>query len=344
MLSCLTDYIGVEGCSGTVPKSGRYINELPGINLELISSLADDDQQTFNGVWDDIQSRAIRRFAKDARAILAKRYMLSTININQSITQVIDTSTTVSASAQLRGLILETRDKNSDFSCSNLQRFYIQSVRFYATDQQDIVVSIFDLDTGTRLSQTTLASASVTANAWNTVDILDSFEATRIFIGVDCTNFDTVYLNITDNRSAAWYGSCYLDINGAYSSVSSSVSSVTEGINGYGVSPIFSLECSFDRLICNNLRIFEQAFMLCLGIELLEERIFGLRLSEFTQFDMETARENRKLFMVQYQGGAIDDVYQKGELSQAVEGINLSTSDICLECNDHVNYLMNVGV
>lgn len=337
MLDCLTDYIGVNGCSSTVPDSGRYINEMPGINLELISGLADDDQQDFNGVWDDVQTRAIRKFSRDVRAEMAKKYKLKSLTLNQDITKLIDTSSTTTASAQYRGIVLETRGEGDDFACSNLQRYDIQYVRFYATSQNDITVNIYDLDSGDLLSTTTLASASVTANAWNTVKILDSFEATRIFIAVDCTNFDTVEHNITDNRSAAWWNACYLDINGATASTGTPTT-ITEGVDAHGISPVFSLGCSFDKFICDNLKMFETAFMYCLAIELMDERIFSERLSRFTQFGANKAKENRQLFSIQYRGGMIDDIKEDGELAQVVAGINLNPQDICLECNDFVNY------
>ncbi len=347
MVDCLKDYIGVEGCSGTTPASGLYINQLPGISLKMISSLANDDQQTFSGVWDDVQERAVRRFARDFRSQMSKRYKIKSMNQTVQTPRIIDTSTTTSASAQYRGMVIELSGDGDNYGCSNMQRIYLQSVRFYATSQNDIVVDVFNLDTGERLSTTTLASASVTANAWNTVNLYEYYDdADRIYVAVNCTNFDTVDHDIGDLRSGMWVESCYLDINGATSTYQSTVTDtdLTQGTKAFGVAPIFTVECSFDRLICRNLKIVETAWWYCLGIELMDERIFSDRLNEYTLFDRDTAMDNRKLFMIQYQGGLIDDVQQRGELELLVDGINLNTNDICIECNAPSNFVSGVSV
>jgi hypothetical protein len=62
-MDCLKDYIGIKGCGAPAPPevpnplpegasatdyfSGLYINELPGVNLEVIEKIADEEQENY---------------------------------------------------------------------------------------------------------------------------------------------------------------------------------------------------------------------------------------------------------------------------------------------------------
>lgn len=72
---CLYDYIGLRGlCVDVEPASGSYLNQLAGITLTSMDKVADREQQTFVGVWNDVQTRGIRRFRKDFFAAFMDKY------------------------------------------------------------------------------------------------------------------------------------------------------------------------------------------------------------------------------------------------------------------------------
>lgn len=79
MLTCLIDYIGFIHCGAydPVPDSGQYINSLPGITLENIDSLADREQRTYQGVWDDVQKEASNRFYTDVISEVSKCFSIN---------------------------------------------------------------------------------------------------------------------------------------------------------------------------------------------------------------------------------------------------------------------------
>lgn len=78
-LSCYIDYIGLTICSGgQAPASGLYINSLPGIHLESIEKIANQEQVSYLGVWADVQTSAIGQFKIDVFAELKKCYSLNT--------------------------------------------------------------------------------------------------------------------------------------------------------------------------------------------------------------------------------------------------------------------------
>lgn len=79
MLECFTDYIGLSYCGGAYeqPESGVYLNTLPGITIESIQSIAQEEQGTYLHVWADVQSSARVQLKRDAISELTKCFSLN---------------------------------------------------------------------------------------------------------------------------------------------------------------------------------------------------------------------------------------------------------------------------
>jgi hypothetical protein len=75
-MNCLKDYIGIKVCGTETSGSGIFINSLPGISLESIDNIADSEQITYKGVWEDVQTEAYSRFYVDYINELTKCYSL----------------------------------------------------------------------------------------------------------------------------------------------------------------------------------------------------------------------------------------------------------------------------
>lgn len=75
-MDCLLDYIGIKICGTETSASGLFINSLPGISLESIDKIADSEQITYRGVWNDVQTEAAARFYVDVVNELTKCYSL----------------------------------------------------------------------------------------------------------------------------------------------------------------------------------------------------------------------------------------------------------------------------
>jgi len=73
-MNCLIDYIGLVGCNEVTPDSGLYVNQLPGISIELMDNIATADQTTYKQIWKDAQELAWRYFTKAFFAELLKCY------------------------------------------------------------------------------------------------------------------------------------------------------------------------------------------------------------------------------------------------------------------------------
>ncbi len=69
-MNCLTDYIGLKGCSNAEPLSGLFINDYPGMSSELLDKVATPDQVSYVGMWESVQKVAYQRIRRDIQAAL----------------------------------------------------------------------------------------------------------------------------------------------------------------------------------------------------------------------------------------------------------------------------------
>lgn len=77
-MTCFQDYIGLSLCAGAYesPASGIYINSLPGLSMESLDKIADQEQVNYLGVWEDVQANALPEFRIDIMAEIRKCYEL----------------------------------------------------------------------------------------------------------------------------------------------------------------------------------------------------------------------------------------------------------------------------
>jgi hypothetical protein len=78
-MDCFIDYIGLSACAGAyeAPASGIYVNSLPGLSLESIDKVANQEQLNYLGVWNDAQTNAVQQFKVDVMAEIQKCYQLN---------------------------------------------------------------------------------------------------------------------------------------------------------------------------------------------------------------------------------------------------------------------------
>jgi hypothetical protein len=77
IIECFTGFIGILGCNSATPGSGLYINSLPGVTLEMVDKIADAEQVTYVGVWQEVEQRAILRFRTQFMAKLNECYQIN---------------------------------------------------------------------------------------------------------------------------------------------------------------------------------------------------------------------------------------------------------------------------
>lgn len=340
---CLNDYIGIQGCANATSDSGEYLNRLlPGITLENIDKIAEADQVTYLGVWTDVQKRSWKRFQNELIRGFQNRYQIQSIQKSVDLLKFIDTSADQTlAAAEWRGFTVELTPLNTQiWAASDLQMVYVQSLRIYRKAVTVAAIGkIFDLVTGEVLHTFTIPVNTVAG--WTTISIEQYFLAYRLFMAYDATaiesvsqvlNADTIN-HFHDCGCDFYYNGFNGGIRGAKTaSLLATVTDddITTGSNIYGLSGVFSIQCSFNALVCNNKESFLMPWAYILGAELMWERQYSGRISRWTVgIDKEKAKELQREFESRF----------FKEIETVIAGISLNDSDVCLECNAPIQYV-----
>lgn len=327
-LECLRDYIGIRGCGRPDPLSGLWIQEL-GITLENIDKIASPEQQNFLGVWDDVQTRAIRRLQMAVTSYFSQKYKLNRIKEVVNLGLNIDTNITTPADAQWRGFIYKANLQN-DEPRSPLQRADFQWLSIYVpTAGLTITVAAINLVSGAITVIKTFTS--IVGN--NDIEVNTQNFFTGTFIGFYASGFPSAQILLDQESSCDC--ACSIDccdgvlmgatIDGA-SIAAADITTLETGNNTFGVRAIFSLRCEWDALVCTTKSYWANALWYCCAEELMYETIYTSRLNKFSTTGKEAAKERREEFKNRFHE----------ELQMAVDCVTLDESDCCIECNEQI--------
>jgi hypothetical protein len=316
-MNCLTDYIGLRGCSSSIPPSGLYVNDLPGISLKQIVSLTNEEEKTYLELWDMIQRRAQNRFSLDVREQMGKTYKIKSINQGINVQGIsAGTGTATNPLNTYYGFSMEYDTMDTGYVPSPMTYMHIQQINFYSEISGNYAIDFIDIN-----SKQTLYSINTNLSiGLNLIEVNTTFNNVgRLFVGIQITQNDD-YTSIK-SPSSYWTGCCGVLVRGAtfYNNVTSF------GNELFGFSPIFTIGCSWDGMICQNKNIFSRALWYLLGIEVLTEVIYSTKLNQFTTVNLQKANELRTEYQVEYMKA----------LDQICAGMNLDC-DCCLECSGSV--------
>lgn len=314
-MNCLINHIGILDC-GTPPESGIYINNLPGINTEIIGAIADGEEITHKGVWSDVNKISARRFQTDILGKLRKEYNVK--RVKETIEFIPEASTSEPASANYRGLLL-----GFDYQYFTFQAFLVSSVYLYSETAGTSTLKIFNRQ-GVEL-YTKSVDVVIGLNSY----VVDStFTSSRIFVGFDFTSIDGVAMEITSNISSC-FCQALLDVfcdtcNPSIAGATKSGATVAASNNAHGVGILASAGCDYSQIVCNQKQVFTSAWLYLLGNQLLIHLLNADRLNKYTSADAAKYNELKDYYQDQYEI----------QLEEAVLGIELDAmDDCCIECN-----------
>lgn len=357
-MECLVNSVSpYYGCGAPTPISGMYLSNLPGIEFANIDGIANQDQITWSGLWDDLQTTAKNCFKQDVIAEFGNRYMLKQTTQTIDLGKVINTTNiTLPAANTTNGLLLEMMEQGGQCIGSNLMGIYIQSINYYWNGTAGTPTLTLTFKDADLLNDELIINPTNVVQGWNTFWVDFSFAAKRLYV-LASGNFDnSVQLDLslfnTDNFGGyTWgnsfqylmynYGTCGTQtrINGC--TYNSSTNTAIKGMNTYGMSAVMSTNCTWDAVVCNNKRQFFIAWQHCLAIELLNYRINSSRLNRWTSIDKKQAVELQRLFTIKYRGGQNESVTYDGILRQSIESTNINTGDGCIRANNFLIHREN---
>jgi hypothetical protein len=314
-MNCLTDYIGLRGCSIATPPSGLYVNDLPGISLKQIVSLTNEEEKTYQELWDVIQRRAQNRFSLDVREQMSKAYKIKSINQGINVNGISAGTGSIPSDANY-GFTIEYDTMDTGYVPSPLTYIHVQQIVFYSDITETANIYFIDIDK----NQSVLTLIKDLVIGYNLIEVNQTFtNVGRLFIG---KYFDQG-VNYTSIKAPSdyWTGCCGALVRGARSLVNE----YSFGQELYGFSPIFTIGCSWDGLICQNKNIFSRAYWYLTGIEVLSEVIYSTKLNQFTTVNLQKANDLRTEYQVEYMKA----------IEQICSGMNLEC-DCCLECSGSV--------
>lgn len=275
----------------------------------------------------DIQSRAMLRIKDDLRGEFYKRYRIKNLLKSYNLKRDSLTTTLLNGIPTCGLFISQNSDSNQDFH-KPFQSIFIQSVSFYAEVAGSNTLKIFDLDT----SEVIFTKTVDLVVGWNVINVETDLSGLyynnpqRVYIAID-SNAINVYSRTLSNAIDE-DGGCGLTVSGAKTTVktisqSIELSDLTLSSELYGMSAVFSLRCSFDSIVCNNRELFKRAWLYCLGVEFIRELLNTDRLNKYSLLSKVKATESLERFTADY----------KESLMQSTDGVQLSQSGCCIECN-----------
>jgi len=340
-LDCLIDWVGLDNCITTsTPPSGRYINELPGIEVMKLDQIANQDLSGFQDVWNRAQNRAASRFSNDMRREFSKRFKKRDAVEFMSMVGNLDLNSLTNPKPNISGHTIELDWQDCTIANSNYSAIQISTISFYAPSAGSYPIVILDLDTGLQIASYTITA---TGAGWISKIVNSTFNIRRIFIGIDQSALQLYEYNI-DKQWMLQTNQCgTARVKGA--TVALADISNYQGIpallgsNTYGFSTKFSVVCIWDNLVCNHPEYWTDAWMYACAIELMNELMFTSRLNRFTTTDLNQQKKAMAYYNMMYNGGQ-DELGQTfdGYLYSAIDSLTLDCHDSCFLCNDLVTF------
>jgi hypothetical protein len=333
-MECLIDYIGIDWCGATTtPPSGIYVNSLAGVSFNQLQHLADSEQKTFTGVWDHIQQRAARRMSWAVNAAMNSRMGLFNIKHSYNLKKTLETTAAAVSTKLTSGILVQIAGEN-DIIESNLASIHIQSLQFYCNSADNAtskVFSVIDTTTGS-----VLWSKSVTlATGWNNINVEQTFTSDysdnplSLYIAFQSNGMTLSSKTVNEQL----IGDCSLKICSGTTTVAYNsgvtLDEITQGTNTSGLSAIMSVVCKWDAMVCANRKLFENAWLHCLGVEIANETMMSERENKYTLI----RRQDAKDMLDKNNVNSYLSIFES-EVKRVCDGIYIDESDACVVCNE----------
>lgn len=316
-MACQDDYITID--RSTQSRSRLYATDLPGVEIALLEGLTKEDQVDYIELWENIYSRAWSNLVSDISKALQEKFHVDLKLIARETSKFSDDVNTNSGLAGLR----------IQFDLPKYARLHVLSVEVFSESSYPspgIAIQFFDTDESGEL----LHSVSDSINTGrNTINVDTDFEVEKLFIAYDPTEFQ---LRQTENKYFPLSNWAYWDKISCMWPCAWGGQGEVRQINGGGLNVKYTVECSIEKFVCENINFFKKAFWYRIGLELTIERRFGNRLNQFTTMTIERATELSDFFNAQYQQ----------DLSNSIRSQRITEDPICFNCKNVVSAKVNL--
>ena len=334
-MNCLENFVGLLACTQEEPLSGLFINDFPGMGMELLENISTPEQSSYAGFWASTQRVAYSRIKMDiqralyvsAQARFDQVLFRSSKNFVQQWSQI----DALAPSAQLRGVFVSVNGskylglKIKELYIYNSGSITIEDVPYYGFQCQDGKIL---------LSDTVTLLPGMNVVPVNEIFISD-FDKINMLFAVDCTNLPTLTGMFVDGGWDQMDMECatrfsYLSANGwsifpATAPLGYSLGDNWSQDNSQsGVYFNAELVCSIDQFICSEKDYILNAWANLLCYQILWSKISSPRANYFAQNNRELTERNMATFL---------DNYNQNLATWAMQ-LNLRGEDLCFNCDD----------
>jgi len=316
-MSCLENVIGVPGCHyDSAPIV--MLNTLPGISIRSLDAIANEDKLNFIGVIEAIGERVAMRIESDFATnigIELKAYneVFCTGRLKDPLTLV-----PAAVAPGLQGIVFE-------FLQSKQMVMTLLNVYFRSPVAQNLDFFVIDLFTGDVLDTVNVDLVQGENRFSIGKEYYPRRHSNKLFIG-----YEGSASGYYDSEDKECYDGCTCDCEeikscGGCSVISGFKQTYTDST--YGMSVEWAINCSYCRLLKDNVHLFRNAILYAAGIEYLLELMGSSRINRFTSLNAEQNAELMQNYNKMYYSS----------LKSATKNLNLC-DHCCFECTGGIHY------
>lgn len=311
-MSCFDDYITISE-SIRPSRSGLYAMDLPGIDTDLLDGIARSTSEDHNDIWTTLYKRARKNLVSDTSKNLAEKFFVDLKLVSRETSKF---KPDTNSNGGLAGITLE-------FDLPRYAKVHVISVQvdaLQAYGTPGFELKFYDEDENGELLST--VNENISAGK-NTINIDTDFEVDKLFIAYNTSSFS---LKQTENKYYATPYNYFDLVTCDFCFWGSDWRGVVTQVNGGGLNVKYLVYCSAEKFVCENIKLFDQAFLYKIGHEITIERRIGERLNEFTIMTKERWDELEAFYKAQYQQ----------DLMNVINQANIPEDQVCFSCKNTV--------
>lgn len=317
-MPCLDNFItiGDRTCETSPSNSGLYLSDLGGVNLELLTNLADGRYSGAKDYANAILRRAALYFQDQLKQVMASLgYQISQgFGVAKSLKNC-SFLTTANAGQNGRGLVCKRLNSLPPFAV-----LFVENIRVKTAESGSATLNISD-ELGVVVWSKNI---TLQANIELVVPVLQEFAAEAIYITLD--GLPLALSTYATNCNAIQKGCCGKAIDKQFYIVSGWDGMQTSA-NSYGLLFSGGVQCSFARVACHILPYVSEAILNLCHAEILDDILASPRINYSTLYadtesipkQAEIARNRAKKSITAQVGAMLDGLAQN--------------SPFCISCN-----------
>jgi hypothetical protein len=312
-MPCYDGYIEID--RSTTSRSGLYASDLPGVEISMYNELIRDSHVNRDAFHQMILRRAWTNLISDVSIALQNKFFVDSKILARETSKFKEA---YNSATGLAGIKFE-------FDLPKYARVHILSVDLFSESAYQSPDTSFYIHEEDADGELLFETAQTLTAGRNTIYIDRDFEVDKLFIAYDA---DEISAKETENR---YYDSFYNSFDKVECIFPCAGSSGYQGkvtqFNGGGLNVKFTIVCSIEKFVCENLNLFKTAFWYRYGVELMDEALLGSKLSKFTTMTAERALDRSGYFGTKY----------TSNIGEAIKSQNIDEDPICFKCKNTVH-------